>query len=260
MARAHYQRQQARRAAARAKARRRSQVIASALASLAVIGGVVWVAQATGGAPSPTASAPASAVPSATPGPVQATPATSCTYTREQAGGGKLEKFVGLPPAKPVTGTWTARLGTNRGPVSLRLDAAKAPCAVSSFVYLARRGYFDTTRCHRLLVGSQGILQCGDPTATGRGGPGYSFADENLAGATYSRGTLAMANAGPDTNGSQFFLVFKDSGFQPDYTPFGSITGGLAVLDKVGRGGVTGAQADTPKVKLVIDSVSVAPA
>ncbi len=81
------------------------------------------------------------------------------------------------------------------------------------------------------------MLQCGDPTGTGSGGPGYAFNDENLAGATYPAGTVAMANAGPDTNGSQFFFTWKDTTLAPDYTPFGTVTGGLDVLQKIAAAG-----------------------
>jgi len=126
---------------------------------------------------------------------------------------------------------------TNRGSIVLKLDAVKAPCTVNSFVYLASKKYFDATPCHRLTTAGIFVLQCGDPTGTGGGGPGYEFADENLAGAVYPAGTVAMANAGPGTNGSQFFLVYKNTTLAPNYTPFGTITSGLDVLTKVAAAG-----------------------
>jgi peptidyl-prolyl cis-trans isomerase B (cyclophilin B) len=125
---------------------------------------------------------------------------------------------------------------------------------VNSFIHLAETGFWDNTQCHRVSdSGGLYMLQCGDPTAkanetlacsgansAGTGGPGYSFGDENLAGATYRAGTVAMANAGPNTNGSQFFLVFKDiPGLSPAYTPFGTISSGLAILQSVANAGTT---------------------
>jgi peptidyl-prolyl cis-trans isomerase B (cyclophilin B) len=114
---------------------------------------------------------------------------------------------------------------------------SKAPCTTFSFRFLASRGYFNQTHCHRLTVQGIFVLQCGDPTGTGSGAPGYSFNDENLAGATYPAGTVAMANAGPNTNGSQFFFVWKNTTLSPAYTPFGTVIGGLNVLQKIAAAG-----------------------
>jgi peptidyl-prolyl cis-trans isomerase B (cyclophilin B) len=126
---------------------------------------------------------------------------------------------------------------TNQGVIDIDLDGTKAPCTVNSFIYLAAKGYFTGTSCHRLTTSGIFVLQCGDPTGTGAGGPGYQFLDENLTGATYPAGTVAMANAGPGTNGSQFFLVYKDTQLPPSYTPFGRITGGIGVVTAVaGKG------------------------
>ena len=143
---------------------------------------------------------------------------------------------------------------TNAGPVGLSLDNAKAPCTVNSFVSLAQQGFFDKTACHRLTTSpSQAVLQCGDPTATGSGGPGYRFANEYPTNqyrpfdpalkqpVTYPRGTLAMANDGPNTNGSQFFIVYRDSKLPPTYTVFGRVDGtGLATVDRLASAGVSG--------------------
>jgi peptidyl-prolyl cis-trans isomerase B (cyclophilin B) len=153
---------------------------------------------------------------------------------------------TGGPPArnvgKPLSGAstvaaYTATLNTSQGTVTLKLNAAKAPCTVNSFVFLAGKKYFDGTTCHRLTTAGIFVLQCGDPTATGSGGPGYQFADENLKGAAYPAGTVAMANAGPGTNGSQFFLVYKDTTLGPHYTPFGTIGSGLDVIAKIAAAG-----------------------
>ena len=113
---------------------------------------------------------------------------------------------------------------------------------MNSFKHLAEAKYFDGTSCHRLTTDNIFVLQCGDPTGTGSGGPGYQFGDENLPteGAdNYPAGTVAMANAGPGTNGSQFFLVYKDTQLPPSYTIFGTITKGLDVVQKVADAGRT---------------------
>jgi len=139
------------------------------------------------------------------------------------------------------------------------MDKSKTPCTVGSFVHLATTGYFDSTKCHRLTTSpSLGVLQCGDPSGTGSGTPGYSFADETTPSMTYPAGTVAMANAGPNTNGSQFFLVYADSMLQPNYTVFGKITGGLSVLTKIAAAGVQGGGQDGPPVSpITIAKVSV---
>ena len=179
-----------------------------------------------------------------------------CIYTPNVT---DLDNTVGLPPAQPTTPAPTkAVIDTNRGKITLALDAAKAPCTVNSFAFLAKEGFFEGTRCHRMLnLPQAGVLQCGDPTGLGSGGPGYEFGDENLLRAEYPRATLAMANHGRDTNGSQFFLVFRDSKFAPDYTPFGTITGGLGVLDAAAKKGTFGANDDEPKTLVAVHTVTV---
>jgi peptidyl-prolyl cis-trans isomerase B (cyclophilin B) len=156
------------------------------------------------------------------------------------------------PHRTPDEGTVDVVLKTNQGDVGLTLDRAKAPCTVQSFLHLVRHRFYDRTPCHRLTAHPRlKVLQCGDPSGTGEGGPGYRYKDElptdlkpapnDPTGARriYPRGTLAMANAGPDTNGSQFFLVYADSTLRPDYTIFGTVDDdGLAILDKIAAGGV----------------------
>ncbi|HEY6788345.1 MAG TPA: peptidylprolyl isomerase [Trebonia sp.] len=217
-------------------------------------------------APAATASAP---IPGAVNSgePIQGA-TTTCTYTRTGSGS------VSLPPSKanPTT-QYTATMRTSQGTIVIRLLNSQAPCTVNSFVHLAEASFWDDTQCHR-ISDSDGLymLQCGDPTAkasealacdgtVGSGGPGYQFNDENLTGATYRAGTVAMANAGTNTNGSQFFLVFQDSELAPSYTPFGTITSGLAILHKVAQAGTTcsfGAGGGVPKDKVIIDSVTIA--
>ncbi|KDE97671.1 peptidylprolyl isomerase [Mycolicibacterium aromaticivorans JS19b1 = JCM 16368] len=182
----------------------------------------------------------------------------NCQYpaTSEPAAKKVDAPHSGKVPTTPAT--VTASMSTNQGNLGLVLDNAKAPCTVNSFASLAQKGYFNDTPCHRLTTSpSLSVLQCGDPTGQGTGGPGYQFANEYPTDqyppndpalqqpVTYPRGTLAMANAGPGTNGSQFFLVYKDSQLPPNYTAFGTIDAtGLATLDKIAAAGVAGGGQD----------------
>jgi peptidyl-prolyl cis-trans isomerase B (cyclophilin B) len=140
--------------------------------------------------------------------------------------------------------TYVATITTNCGVIKADLYAAKAPHTVNSFAFLAGKGYFTDVPCHRLTTSGIYVLQCGDPTGSGSGGPGYSFKDENLTGATYGAGVLAMANSGPNTNGSQFFINYKNSPLPASYTPFGKITQGLDIVAAIGAKGVAGGTGD----------------
>ncbi len=262
LARAKYERQQERRSQRAETTRRRTQIATSVVVAVLVVAGFTWLAKQGGGdatdaAANPTANPTASpSTPSAGAGRV------GCLYTKA----GNATKDVGLPPASApvVPETSSATLTLNSGVVKIQLLDAKAPCTVSSFAFLAQAKYFDKTNCHRLTTSpTLRVLQCGDPTAdpkaAGAGGPGYQFADENLSGATYAAGTVAMANAGPGTNGSQFFLVYGDSQLGPNYTPFGKITAGLDVLTSIAKTGVTGGGTDgVPAKPVTITSVVVA--
>ncbi|MFI1801301.1 peptidylprolyl isomerase [Streptomyces sp. NPDC020379] len=159
----------------------------------------------------------------------------ACAYTPAVP----ADRFKGIPVFDPVKAArpYSATLRTSQGAITFRAQTDKAPCTTYSFKFLAQRAYFDRTHCHRLTTARIYVLQCGDPTGTGSGGPGYSFPDENLTGAAYPAGTVAMANAGPDTNGSQFFFVWQDTKLPPAYTPFGKVTAGLDVLRKIAAGG-----------------------
>ena len=200
---------------------RKRLVIAAAAAAL-VLG-------ATSAASAATVSPDAKAAPAAT------TPAASCGFTAAVP----ADDFQGIPvfDAKKAAKPYSATLKTSQGAVTFQALTAQAPCTTFSFRFLADHDYFDGTHCHRLTTKGIYVLQCGDPTGTGSGGPGYSFNDENLTGATYPAGTVAMANAGPNTNGSQFFFVWKDTKLSPAYTPFGKITAGLDVLQKIAAAG-----------------------
>jgi peptidyl-prolyl cis-trans isomerase B (cyclophilin B) len=167
------------------------------------------------------------------------------------------------PQPTPARGEVRVVLRTNVGRTPLILDRAQAPCTVQSFLHLVRQEFYDRTICHRLTAyPTLSVLQCGDPSGTGEGGPGYRYRDELPTGLppaptdptgvrrVYARGVLAMANAGPDTNGSQFFLVYADSALRPNYTIFGRIApGGLRTLDTIAAAGV----APTPEDPAPVD-------
>ncbi|HEY2500838.1 MAG TPA: peptidylprolyl isomerase [Mycobacterium sp.] len=185
------------------------------------------------------------------------------------------------PAAKPVKPPRTgkiatdpaqvsASMATNQGNMGLMLANNESPCTVNSFASLIGQKYFDNTKCHRLTTSPElGVLQCGDPKGDGTGGPGYQFANEYPTDqyppndpklqepVVYPRGTLAMANAGPNTNGSQFFMVYKDSQLPPQYTVFGTIQAdGLATLDKIAKAGVAGGGEDgAPTSEVTIKSL-----
>ncbi|GLX99311.1 peptidylprolyl isomerase [Herbidospora sp. NBRC 101105] len=265
LAREHHERQQAARVQ-RERIAKRNAAIGTTAGVVVVIAGIVAAAIfLTGGddADPATAAASASANPaeSAAAAPAEPLPFDKgtgrCDYVSDPAGGAK---DVGKPDPKVAAAPAVMKIDTNLGVIQADLDGAKAPCTVGSFTHLASKGYFDNTKCHRLTTEGIKVLQCGDPTATGSGGPGYRFVDENLEGASYKRGVLAMANSGPNTNGSQFFIVYGDeTDTLPDsYTPFGTITKGLDLVDKVAKAGVEGGGGDgTPKQAVEIKDVTI---
>jgi peptidyl-prolyl cis-trans isomerase B (cyclophilin B) len=281
-ARERYRRQQEVRAARQRQVRRRWLTGISAVAVAGLIAALLVVflpggsgkSAAASASKSPTASASASAS-------TVAEPAHHCTYTATTA----VAKKVSFPPATPdYAGTYQATINTNQGPITVNLLNSKATCTVNSFVHLAEAGYFDNTQCHRMVTSDIYVLQCGDPYATattklncstssniGTGTPGYEFASENLTKATYPAGTVAMANEGTaDSNGSQFFIVYKDStsGLNaangPSYTPFATVSSGLGIVQNVAKDGyscqyvVSGqSEGGAPKEKVIIDSVTI---
>ncbi|WP_455356982.1 peptidylprolyl isomerase [Streptomyces sp. SYSU K217416] len=232
-------------------------------AGAALVAGLVAV---TPGAHSTSgfSAAAASAHPAATPSPTAKPGECLFSPNREQGA-----KNVGTPPVKPpYTSTVKASLKTNLGDIGLSLDGKKAPCTVDSFTYLAAKNFFDGTNCHRLTTGALKVLQCGDPTGTGSGGPAYKYGEENLPKppsgrqtAEYAKGTLAMANAGPGTNGSQFFMVYGDSELPPNYTVFGKVTSGMDLLEQVAQAGSDNANGEgdgAPRKKLTLQDVTIA--
>ena len=160
-----------------------------------------------------------------------------------------------------LSGVVTAVITTSCGDVVIELDADTAPETVNSFVFLAEQGYFNGTVSHRVVSGF--MIQAGDPTATGRGGPGYSIPDElpTETGFVYSRGTLAMANAGPNTGGSQFFLVLVDAPLPPSFSVFGMVTSGLDVMDRIAGvptiARAAGQEPSSPLETVYIESVAI---
>lgn len=263
--------QQARRAQQAAK-RRRITVISSAAVVVIVLVAVVALSTIGRGGDDADASAAPSDAAGATSAakPAAATPGT-CAYPSD----GSAAKQNTPPPTAGVSseGTVSVALATSAGPIGLTLNRAEAPCTVNSFVSLAKQGYFDGTGCHRLTTGEGlKVLQCGDPTGTGTGGPGYTIPDEaptTLAAApsgqgsvTYPRGTIAMAKtAQPNSGGSQFFLVYADSTLPPEYTVFGTIDDtGLKTIDKVAAAGTidgNGSGDGKPKTPVEIRTATV---
>jgi peptidyl-prolyl cis-trans isomerase B (cyclophilin B) len=224
----------------------------------------------TTAAASSTSSAAASSAPSAA---ASASSSAASNPLKYEASGTSSKSGIGVPTynAADAQKTYTVTLTTNHGDIVISMDGKAAPYTVYSFVYLAQKGYYDNTKCHR-LVWSSGLfmLQCGDPTGTGQGGPGYTIPDENLASlgaagsdgsVTYKAGTIAMANTGQaHTGGSQFFLVGEDSTLTPTYTPFGTITKGLDLLQSIGKAGAAAADANgntAPNEATTIEKVTI---
>jgi peptidyl-prolyl cis-trans isomerase B (cyclophilin B) len=168
-----------------------------------------------------------------------------------------------IKPAKklPKELAQTFTFVTNCGNIVVSTVGAKAPITITQLAKLATGGYFDNSLCHRLTTQGLYVLQCGDPTATGTGGPRFTYGDENLPLAianNYPAGTVAMANSGPGTNGSQFFLVFADTTLGAKYTIWGTITQGLDIIQAIAKAGVKGGGADgAPNQTISINSVTV---
>ena len=233
LARAKYERQHQRRLTKAKRTQLRNRIMGGALVALVIVGFVANKNKSDNVAETPVASASAAAplVKDCT-APV-ATRADNITYKN-------------VPNNSASTKSIT--LTTNCGEIAVELDQ-KAPKTTAIMSFLTKNKYFDATKCHRLTTSGIFVLQCGDPTGNGTGGPGFKFADENLPAGTngtyvYPRGTVAMANSGADTNGSQFFLVYKDSPLPPNYSVWGKITKGLDVIDAVAGAGVADGSGD----------------
>ena len=187
-----------------------------------------------------------------------ATPSVKCRPTT--ATGHQPPAFT--PPAiKPPFKNRTFTFTTNCGDIVVAADGQHAQLTVLALTALAKGGYFDQTLCHRLTTAGLFVLQCGDPTATGSGGPQFTYRDENLPTVTnndYPAGIVAMANSGPNTNGSQFFFVYADTTLPPSYTRWGVITKGLDILKAIAAQGTANGSGDgAPKQSVAIEKVSV---
>ena len=273
-ARERYRRQQEVRVARQRRLRKRWLAGLSAAAAAGLIAAllVVFLPGGSGKKASASASKSPSASASASASTV-AEPAHHCTYTKATP----VAKKVTFPPSTPdYTASYTASINTNLGLIKLDLLNSKATCTVNSFVHLAEQGYFNNSQCHRMVTSGPYVLQCGDPYATpttkldcsltsnvGTGTPGYNFASENLKNAKYPAGTVAMANGSATTNGSQFFIVYKDSTstLSASYTPFATVTSGLDIVQNVAKGGTSCTYPQVgggvPKKKVIIDSVTI---
>lgn len=263
------------------KARPLGVVLASLLAILAIGGGITYMATRSNDDAASVAESSQAATTTATPPEAvaltgkRATPlakTVECTYNESQ---GSDNNGAKVPDGKDISTEGTAKVTfkTNQGDIPMELDRALAPCTVNAITSLAKQGYYDDSVCHRMTSSGIFVIQCGDPpTGTGSGGPGFQFAneypptdeieDQSSPPVTYPpKGSLAMANSGLDTNGSQFFINYDDSPLAPAYTYFGTVTDkGMETVDKIARLGIQdGATDGAPPAKEVkIESVSVA--
>lgn len=255
LAAAKQERQAARRASRDAGRRRRRRIVGGLFAlaaALVVVGVVIWPDSPPDDTAAPAASAPP------TPSPVD----IGCDPLPTPPG--EPQTFSTAPKDSLADDVaYTLTLETNCGDIVIATTPAKAPETVNSMLWLAGEGYFDGSPCHRLTTEGLFVLQCGDPTGTGTGGPGYTVPDENLPKdkeKNYPKGTVAMANSGPGTAGSQFFIVYADTTLPAGYTIWGTVTEGLDVVQRVASAGVLGGAGDgTPAASIGIESTAVTP-
>ena len=181
-----------------------------------------------------------------------------CKITKAK---GHTAKSINPPEIKGPFKNKTFTFTTNCGDVVVEADGKSAPITVTALSALAAGGFFDKTLCHRLTTENIFVLQCGDPTATGLGGPNFTYRDENLPTAeenNYPAGVVAMHNSGQDSNGSQFFIFYADSSLPPSYTIWGKVTKGLEIVQMVAKSGVLDGKKDgSPKQKIGIEKVKV---
>ncbi|CAM3465256.1 peptidylprolyl isomerase [Kibdelosporangium persicum] len=262
------ERQLARRAE-RAK-KRRIMATALTVGGVVLVVGLIYLLVALNSGDSTDTASDTSTEP--TPPPAETTTGP-CKYSKDPAK--PASKPVDAPPdADPTPNAGTAKVNvkTNQGDIPLTIDRAKAPCTAQAIEHLVKAKFYDGTTCHRLVnSASLKVLQCGDPTGQGSGGPGFEIKDELASlpkpadgqqAVPYPKGTLAMANAGPNTSGSQFFMVYGDSQLPPNYTVFGTIDApGLATLDKIAAGGITpgqnGPEDGAPKNAVNIETATI---
>jgi peptidyl-prolyl cis-trans isomerase B (cyclophilin B) len=263
-ARARLEKEMAERAAAAKKRRQTQAIIGSAVAVVVIAGAAVWIFTALREDKKSTASAqPAGTV--------------ACTWTPQDASSGAKVVDVGTPPVNaPNTGTATLTIDTNLGAITATVDKSKAPCTAEAFTYLSSKKFWDGTKCHRLTTAGIKVLQCGDPSAKGKGyrdtdgtgGPSFMYAEENLPTGktvTYPAGTIAMAKTStPASTGSQFFIVYEDipaTSLPAEYTILGTLTKGLDIVKTVAKAGtdnVNGEGDGHPKKEVDIKTLTMA--
>lgn len=262
-ARARLEREMAERAAKARKRRQMQAIVGAGAALLLVVAGTVWLVVSLGDDDKTDTTA---------------TPAGTslCVWNEAPAEQRTPQtKDVGLPGTQqPNKGTQIMTIDTNHGPITAKLNLAEVPCTAASFTHLASKNFFDNTKCHRLVTEGIKVLQCGDPSATGKGyretdgtgGPHYRFAEENLPTdkrPPYPEGVIAMANSGqPGSTGSQFFIVYGDSQLDPNYTVLGTITQGMDVVKQIGAAGHDNAFAQQaggghPKKETIIKKITM---
>ncbi|RKN40285.1 peptidylprolyl isomerase [Micromonospora endolithica] len=264
-ARARLEKEMAERSAKARKRRQTQAIIGAAAVLVLVVAGTVWLVSALGDdEPTDTAGAPQGAA--------------QCAFTEVPADQRPPQiKDVGLPKnQQPNSGTQTLTIDTNLGPITAKVDRSKVPCTAASFTHLAEKNFFDNSKCHRLVTEGIKVLQCGDPSATGKGwretdgtgGPSYRLTEENLPTdqrPPYPEGVIAMANSGqPGSTGSQFFIVYGDSPLDPNYTVLGTVTGGMDIVKQVAAAGDDKAFAQQaggghPKKEVVIEDLTMSP-
>lgn len=262
-ARARLERQMAERLEDARKRKQVRAVFGAVVALVLVAGGTIWLVSALSG----NSKDPVDAA--APPPPADA----ACSWVAEQAGANPNLKDVGAPPTGKAAdkGSQVMTITTNVGVIEAKVDTAKAPCTAASMTFLAGKKFFDNTKCHRLVTDGIKVLQCGDPSGTGMGGPTYKMAEENLPNVTdptknYPAGTIAMANTGqPNSTGSQFFIVYGDTALDAKYSVLGTVTKGLDVVQKIGAAGAVdpkgkpAANGDgAPKNPVTIKSITIA--
>jgi peptidyl-prolyl cis-trans isomerase B (cyclophilin B) len=254
LARAHYESQQQRKAAEQRARRRRQQIVAAVVTLAVVIAGVVWFVVAGRTDTVQDAAAP---IPVASDNPTPSASSVACQAPAEVTA--KTQTWPDPPPDKlEPDSTYRITLDTNCGQIVIESDPSlvkAAPKTVNSQVFLANQKFFDSSDCFRLTTAGIFVLQCGSPNNDGTGGPGYTVPDENLPKAgdgNYPAGTVAMANSGPNTNGSQFFLVYDATTLGPNYTIWGKVVSGLDVLRTVAEKRVQGGGSDGKPVQPLV--------
>ena len=275
VARAKAERQAARRAEAAQRRSTRNRILAIA-AVVVVVGGVLaWAVLNRGTDATDTASPDQTAIPSETAAPdaspePDSSPEPEPTASPDPTDTAQPDPDCApAPEPRPDDLSWpeapeanltpdtayTMTLATNCGDIVIDTLPTEAPATVASMAFLTEEGYFDLTACHRLTTEGIFVLQCGDPAGNGTGGPGYSIPDENLpdeGAANYPAGTVAMANAGPGTGGSQFFIVYEDTTLPSGYTIWGTVAKGLDVVTGIAAAGVEGGGTDGPPAQRVV--------